>query len=253
MSYERDSFEHCGLTVRIIQDEDAQNPEEGDTPVYLAHFHRSFEFCGDDLPFSSFDQANSFFFGEGYEEERKEWAIFMLDSYIHSGVHLTLTGSLEAARLPDRGWDVSQCGAILVKKDGAWGISEGKEEPDYEKVARVHVEVWNQYLSGDVWGYIVEDSDGNELESCWGFYGHEYCTEEAKSVAAWYKGKTRPVTLALLGDGTWENKVVQVPQAVGDNKAADWYLNECSEAPSGLQGAFLLSAMSLPKADGGEE
>ena len=246
MSYERDSFEHCGLTVRIIQDEDPMTPEEGDTPVYLAHFHRSFAWCGGALPFASFDQSSRFLFDDEHEEDRKEWAIFLLDSYIHSGVYLTLTGSLEAARLPDRGWDVSQCGAIFVKKDGEWGSPEGEEEPDYEKIARTHVEEWNKYLSGDVWGYIVEDSDGNELDSCWGFYGHEYCVEEAKSAASWYDGKTRPLTLVLLWENTWKEEVVQVPYAVGDEKAADWYLTKCPDVLAGVRGAFLLGSMAHP-------
>lgn len=33
------------------------------------------------------------------------------------------------------------------------------------------VAVYNDYLTGNVHGYILKDSEGNEMESCWGFLG----------------------------------------------------------------------------------
>jgi hypothetical protein len=43
------------------------------------------------------------------------------------------------------------------------------------------VAAYVQYLEGDVWGFIVEDEDtGEHLDSCWGFFGREYCEEEAQ-------------------------------------------------------------------------
>jgi len=39
-----------------------------------------------------------------------------------------------------------------------------------------------QYLTGDVWGYVIEDSEGNEHESCWGFYGQSYCKAEGEAM-----------------------------------------------------------------------
>ena len=49
----------------------------------------------------------------------------------------------------------------------------------------------NTYLSwanGDVYGYVVEDENGEHLDSCWGFYGEpEFAEEEAKSIVKWYE------------------------------------------------------------------
>lgn len=216
-----EEFEHNGLRVRIIRDEDPMDPEDCDNPIYLVHFHRDFEQCSKDLPFnkSGFEE---FLTGpdpddydndeegereladarEEWKAERDEWIVFLVDSYIHSGVHLTLSGSLEAMRLPDRRWDVSQCGAVLIKREG-WGSTMDDEGYSYERdgvthkttwreLAEGHVNTWNQYLSGDVWGYIVDkpvkcDHCGNveheELDSCWGFYGLEYAIQEAKEAA----------------------------------------------------------------------
>jgi len=33
-----------------------------------------------------------------------------------------------------------------------------------------------------VCGYIVEENNGEVLESCWGYYGSEYALQEAKSI-----------------------------------------------------------------------
>ena len=45
------------------------------------------------------------------------------------------------------------------------------------------VKQYSQYLEGDVYGFAIEDPDGNDMDSCWGFYGHAYCLQEAKSIA----------------------------------------------------------------------
>ena len=34
-----------------------------------------------------------------------------------------------------------------------------------------------------MYGYVVEDAEGNDLDSCWGFFGMEYCKEEGRQAA----------------------------------------------------------------------
>jgi hypothetical protein len=43
------------------------------------------------------------------------------------------------------------------------------------------VKTFDQYLRGDVYGYVVTDPDGNEVDSCWGLYGIEDAEQEARS------------------------------------------------------------------------
>ena len=45
------------------------------------------------------------------------------------------------------------------------------------------VEVYDQYITGEVYGYVIKDEEGNELEPCWGFFGMDHATEEAKRQA----------------------------------------------------------------------
>jgi hypothetical protein len=29
-------------------------------------------------------------------------------------------------------------------------------------------------MEGDVYGYVLEDTEGNEIDSCWGFFGSDW-------------------------------------------------------------------------------
>ena len=112
-----------------------------------------------------------------YNFDFKAFHVFPLEAYIHSGVSLALS---HEGNFPDRRWDVSQLGAVLIAK------TEARTNAKARKMAQGYIETWNDYLSGNVYGYQIEDTEGNEIESCWGFYG-EYDSQggalsEAKSV-----------------------------------------------------------------------
>ncbi|SHF15500.1 hypothetical protein SAMN02745133_01946 [Desulforamulus putei DSM 12395] len=36
------------------------------------------------------------------------------------------------------------------------------------------VETYSQWLEGDVYGFVLKDAEGNEIDSCWGFYGTDW-------------------------------------------------------------------------------
>jgi hypothetical protein len=188
------------IVVEIIHDELAAAPDRyTDVPVYLVHFHRQFFTCPAEVPFHT---------GAGFstwleDVDLDEWVVFFVDSYIHSGVRLALSGSLEAARMPDRRWDVSQCGAVLIRKDPKfWGEQMDEEgyfardnKVTWEAVAEGHVSTWNTYLSEEVYGYRVVKKepcctcghvDEEILDSCWGFYGLDNVRAEALASAKVY-------------------------------------------------------------------
>jgi hypothetical protein len=45
------------------------------------------------------------------------------------------------------------------------------------------VEEYGKWCNGECYGYIIETADGEDLDSCWGFIGDEYCMSEARSAA----------------------------------------------------------------------
>lgn len=152
-----------GYTIEIYQDSDSISPNENaDRHAFLVYGHRSFMVDGPDG-----EKAKDIH--KSLDEWRENFHVYPVYAYIHSGVHLQL-GSDEG--LPDRQWDVSMCGYVLITKDE-------KEIPNPEKYAQGMIDEWNQYLSGDVWGYKIKAGD-EDIDSCWGFYGLEYCKEEAR-------------------------------------------------------------------------
>lgn len=85
-------------------------------------------------------------------------------------------------------WDSGRSGWAYCTKEKA--ISEfGKKimtKAVREKAIKCligEVETFNQYIGGEVYGWIVE-VDGEEVDSCWGCYGFDCAESEARKVAA---------------------------------------------------------------------
>lgn len=41
-------------------------------------------------------------------------------------------------------------------------------------------EILKQWAAGEVYGFVTTDKDGNEIDSCWGFYSFEEAYSAAK-------------------------------------------------------------------------
>jgi len=173
--------EYKGFTIELVPDPDPQNPEDwGDGPAYLLHYHRSFSWHADkhDLPTTG-PKYLEWLGREHYEvpEDEREWHVFPLESYIHSGVVLAFENQ---GSFPDRRWDVSRCGSIVVKKSELW------DGADAQVVAKQHLDTWNMCLQGDVWGYKVLDAEGtdltdeDEITASWNNYGEGDAFEAAQ-------------------------------------------------------------------------
>lgn len=152
-------FELRGYTIKIEPDNDAQPPDDWNNEDFIATTrNRYFQMEGPNGEDASEVDENR-------QELEKDYHIFPLYMYQHPGTVLSLT----PFSCP---WDSGQVGFLLINKKD---LPEGLEN----KRAECIIEQWNQYLSGDIWGYIVEDGDGEEIDSCWGFYGFEHCRSEA--------------------------------------------------------------------------
>ena len=109
----------------------------------------------------------------------------------HSGLHMWCGSGPHWS--DSAGWDSGQVGFIyatremILKEYGGKVLTKAKRERA-QKIMRCEVEEYDQYLTGDVYGYEIskgeeddDDYDDTTLDSCWGFYGMKYCMEEAKS------------------------------------------------------------------------
>lgn len=110
-----------------------------------------------------------------------EWLSLWL--YDHSGITISC-GSSNPYSCP---WDSGQVGYIVALKDkvvSAFMLDPNNDDCWREKAAivmRGEVKEYDQFISGEVYGYKVfefiddgtEDGDWDEVESCYGFYGDD--------------------------------------------------------------------------------
>jgi hypothetical protein len=218
--YTAETIKHKGLVIKLIPDQDAQSPRGDCNLGTMVCWHRRYQ-LGDEQPSQSPDEwevymAESVAPGiderlnrlysrivtanydapeykaqlRQYDEARKDAiskaldaAYLMLPLYLmdHSGISMS-TGSFGDP------WDSGQVGWIWMTRRTAienWGkakLTKAVRTQALESL-KSEVEVYDQYLTGDVYGYVIEDEDGTEVDSCWGFFGLDCCRTEAVDAA----------------------------------------------------------------------
>jgi hypothetical protein len=117
-------------------------------------------------------------------------------AYVHSGATICA-----GYRNPfNCEWDSGRSGWVYVsradalKEVGGTKMSKKKRET-IERILRGQVDTFATYLEGQVYGIVITDPDGEEVDSCWGFYGFDYAKEEAEHML---KNYNRPVQLELF-------------------------------------------------------
>lgn len=177
------------LAVRLVADLHAQSPREWDNLGTMVCAHRRYNLGDSD----GLDKARELIVQHFSEEwldregfdlthvpdvqaalERTGKAILLpLYLYDHSGITMNTTGF----HCP---WDSGQVGFIFVSKQdvrnefGWKKLTQGRIQM-IQTCLKGEVEVYDQYLTGDVWGFEVVE-DGEVTDSCWGFFGSDPLT-----------------------------------------------------------------------------
>lgn len=184
-----EKFTVDGLTVHIEPDDNDTNPRtEWDHVGTMACWHSRYR-LGDEQPsyppdefFTRLMQGREFDKGRDVPDDinpdhvaryiDKHFHVLPLYLYDHSGLTMNTSGFY----CP---WDSGQVGWIYMSKEKA----EKERLSDPLAFLRSEVAEYDQYLTGDVWGYTITDSDGHHLDSCWGFFGFDHCKEQATESA----------------------------------------------------------------------
>jgi len=183
------------LTVKIMHDEDPESPRGWDNLGVMAGFHGRYN-LGDNDPGLMLD-GSSINLGDydGWDEmeadlrRRGALCIQPLFLYDHSGI--TISTRSFAGRAHHASWDSGRVGFIFTTRKrmteylGKNRLT-AKTRKRVEEILEAEVEEYDQYLRGDVYGYIIEDNAGNQVDSCWGFYGYDIVKQEAASQIMWY-------------------------------------------------------------------
>jgi hypothetical protein len=178
------------FNLEVIQDNDAENPRNWDNLGTMICFHNSYK-LGDETDYRSKDYDSLDELKQDIEANEGEIYTLPLYLFDHSGVTMS-------TRPFGCSWDSGQVGFIYVSKNKV--IKEYSEIIDAEKIKEYlnnEVKTYDQYLTGDVWGYVVNEikicDEGHEhkenIESCWGFFGHEECENEGNSIIKYLENK----------------------------------------------------------------
>lgn len=108
------------------------------------------------------------------ERVDKTHIILPVYKYEHSGVAYN-TGGFSCP------WDSGQAGFIYcsikkAKEEYGWKRINKDRVSKIEESLRSEIETFSNWANGSVYGYIIEDEGGEEIDdgSCWGFYGYDY-------------------------------------------------------------------------------
>ena len=170
--------------TRTYQDQSPDSPRSWDNLTTMLCFHNRYD-LGDKTHYKS----NMF---EGWEDMKNKLidtedvhTILPLYLYDHSGI--TISTSPFGCN-----WDSGQIGWIFITNQTI--KDEGIDESKVEEYLKSDVETYDQYLTGDVYGYKVFKVETcnqgheheEELDSCWGYYGEDECMNEGVSIMEHY-------------------------------------------------------------------
>jgi hypothetical protein len=161
-----------GYSIVIEQDDCAMNPREDfDNLGKLALFHGRYS-VKNDTTLSPQDYKNWGDFKAAIEKEYGTSVILSVYMYDHSGVAINTTGF----SCP---WDSGQLGFTFVshasiREEYSLKRVSPKAKEKARKILIDELETYGSYLNGDVYSYTVKDENGEEFNSCCGFFGDDH-------------------------------------------------------------------------------
>lgn len=170
--------QYKGYDIEIVPDIDPDNPRNWDNAGTMVYWHNRYK-LGDEMPKTSPD---------AWYEEHKNDILLPLYIYEHSGITMGVNGDIYPYN--DR-WDAGQVGWIYITRENAvkeWGkkYCTKKVEEHARSYLMGEVANFDNYLRGNVYGYVIKNEEGEIIDSLWGYYPNweenwESCLAEAKA------------------------------------------------------------------------
>lgn len=177
-----ENFEYRGFNILIPYDDMAPDPRKDDEGLFsqMICFHKDYS-LGDRHGFVSPEHLAEYL----KELELDNELVIKKPLYLYDHGNITMRTWPFSCR-----FDSGQVGIIFVEEDDLpYFLSDWKYNTEtQEKIERMieaEVKLYDAYISGNVFGFIVQDENGENVDSCWGFYGMEgmeEAIEEAKAV-----------------------------------------------------------------------
>jgi len=156
------------IVIRLEHDYDAENPCDYDGWKAYSFSNRH----------ANFKHPDEFEDDEDLERRLKIGLAFKLAYFEHGQCEWTLSGEGYQCR-----WDSGSFAGLLIWENAEDDIGAVTVE-DRRKDAKAFLETYTAWCNGYVFGYVAsrvtdceccgqEEPEGEHLDSCWGFIGHE--------------------------------------------------------------------------------
>ena len=195
------TIKYKGYNINVYQDEFSESPREWDNlGIMLCSHHRYtlgdkqlgkegfYQYIQEKYNIVDFGDKQTFLVdcdGEltekGYKKIQKwiEKNIVGLRLYLydHSGISISIDSFVGKAIHAE--WDSGQVGIIYVdyatiKKE--YGVKKVTKKliKKVTDILNSEVKIYNDYISGSVYVYMIESEESDETGGCWGFYGYDW-------------------------------------------------------------------------------
>lgn len=167
-----ETIEYKEHKIKIFPDETPMNPRtEHDNLGTMVCFHSRYN-LGDETNYNSgmfsswADMRNSLI------KELDIAVILPIYMYDHSGMTISTT----PFSCP---WDSGQIGFVFITKEKV-RKEYSRKNMSAKLVKQIasylvnEVKTYDDYLTGSVYGYQIEDKEEKEGDSCWGFFGYDH-------------------------------------------------------------------------------
>ena len=172
-------------TVKIVLSEHNESPREWcnlATMVFTGK-HKHF---GDEhkVDFSEGFSSRQDFIERGEELVRKQIKDVAVCLPVHLYEHSNVSISTNSGYPYNCEWDSGTIGFVVVTKSAIrdnFSVKRVTQEKIDRaiQIAEGEVETLSDYIRGDVYGFVIEE-DGEEVDSCYGFYGDNFETNGIK-------------------------------------------------------------------------
>jgi hypothetical protein len=167
-----ETLEYKGYKIEIVQDESPLNPrEDWDNLSTMICFHRRYSLGDRNHGYDSEDYNGWKEMEKAIIQKERPVVILPLYMYDHGGITISHT----SFSCP---WDSGQIGFIFVSRNRA--VKEygkrmtSKIQETIRKNVISEIEVYDDYVTGNVYGYRVLDEDGEKIDSCHGYFGYDH-------------------------------------------------------------------------------
>jgi hypothetical protein len=175
-----------GYKVSVETDYDPMSPREWDNLGTMVCHHRRYDLGDRDINpenYHNFQEILDMI----VEEEGSEIYWLPLYLYDHSGISMSTSSDWFSA-IDGAGWDWGTVGFIYASEKkilDSWLVTEMTEEIKAKALEclKGEVEIYDNYIRGEVYRYSVLGANGEFLDSCCGYFSVEEAMQEGKSSA----------------------------------------------------------------------